>query len=241
MTRAAIRPAWIALLAAWLLWSDVGAGARQATPPPTSALGDAVACAVAPMPPERRRVLLEVGLAARATPIVPPSGATAVPGTATPLPGEPADPETVAAITAAARDFTACSNAGDLPATLALMTDETAALYLAALALIPDGDDGATPDPVSLTPIDLDATLATVAILRPRDEVGLASVVEVRGARLLPDGRVRATVVWTSPQTAPATYDGMVDFCLEGGRYLWHVAPPRRCDGAAPTLATPDR
>src|SRR4051812_32130925 len=37
--------------------------------------------------------------------------------------GEPADPETVAAVTAAAREFAGCLNATDFPRWLALMTD----------------------------------------------------------------------------------------------------------------------
>jgi hypothetical protein len=84
----------------------------------------------------------------------------------------------------------------------------------------------------------VDAALARIAILRPRRGDAREALIEVRDARLLPDGRIRATVVWMSGSTAPQTYEGRADFCLEDGRYLWHVGPPRRCGVAVP--ATPE-
>ena len=233
--RAPISALPVVLLAA--LFVVPGASAGQATSEAAWDPVDPAECVVEPMPPEEQRRLLEAGLATEmaraATPAPESPAATPPPGE-----GEPVDAVTLAAITASARLFTACGNAGDLPAWLALMTDETAAIYLTNVAVHPPGSGGTPVDPASLRPADLDAALARIAVARPGRGDTLSALVEVRDARLLPDGRIRATVVWISGLTAPETYEGRADFCLEDGRFLWHIAPPRRCGGIVP--ATPE-
>lgn len=97
------------------------------------------------------------------------------------LPGTPADPATVEAITAVAREFTACLNAGDYRRLAALMTDDAFSGWL-----LEDGIADAD---------EVIARLLTTPTPPPANE---QIAVDVRGVRLLPDGRVGAVVDWCS-------------------------------------------
>lgn len=93
------------------------------------------------------------------------------------LPGAPADPRTVAAIQAVAWQYTACLNAGDYRRVAALTTDASFRDWL-----LTDG-----PDVIA-------RLLATPVALPPDSQAPL----DVRGVRLLPDGRIGAVVDWCS-------------------------------------------
>ena len=95
--------------------------------------------------------------------------------------GEPADPETVAAVTAAAREFAGCSNAADLPRWLALMTDR-------AIPEVVEPDGVAALFEATGTPFPVEIPEAEIATVRVSD------------VRVLPDGRVGAVVVWRVTQ-----------------------------------------
>lgn len=213
----------LSLLVALLLAQAAGAEARQATPVVILASLDPEACDVEPRTEEELRALLDVGLAAEETATAAPAASPIPPEK---VPGELVDAETLAAVTAAAAAFQACSNAGDLPRLLALMTDELAAAYLADLAPFLAGEERTTSTPIGLDPADRDRVVADLPGSRPRPPRQRAALVELRDARVVASGCVRATVVWISGITAPETYDGVVDFCLVGGRYRWHVGPP---------------
>ncbi len=91
--------------------------------------------------------------------------------------GEPADPGTVAAVTAVAREFAGCLNAGDFPRWLALLTDRA----------LPEVVE---PDGVAAL---FEATRTRVPVEIPESAI---VTVRVADGRVLPDGRVGAVVVW---------------------------------------------
>ena len=91
--------------------------------------------------------------------------------------GEPADLETGAAVTAAAREFAGCINAADLPRWLALLTDRA----------LPEVVE---PDGVAAL---FEVTGTRVPVEIPESEI---ATVRVSDVRVLPDGRVGAVVVW---------------------------------------------
>jgi hypothetical protein len=104
--------------------------------------------------------------------------------------GEPADLETVAQITAAAREFAACLNATDWPRSLALMTGRS----------IAGADD----------PGDISSLFASAGTPVPSTGDGPSEIawVRVSDVRVLDDGRVGAVVVWgvtnnPSPKPSP--------------------------------------
>lgn len=134
------------------------------------------ACAVEPGTAE---AIPTVGAAATPTP--ESIGGTAAGGDRDDLPaalpqGDPADPETVVAITAAALEFAGCLNTNDPTRWLALTTDRLAAQIVRSA-----GGDGP----------DFAAALGSENI--PRTEI---TTVRVRDLRVLADGRVGAVVVW---------------------------------------------
>lgn len=104
-------------------------------------------------------------------------GAAAVEGTLdefVPPAGEPADPATVAAVTATAVEIVACFNAGDLPRAFALYTDTMIESFAAGEPLPQEEFDAMAASPVAA----LDEQRSTV--------------LAVRDVVLLPDGRVGA-------------------------------------------------
>ncbi len=122
--------------------------------------------------------------------------------------GEPADQETVAQITAAARELAGCRNAGDGPRLAALMTDE---------AVTRDGGPGGsllaaagTPEPGG------GETSREISWVRVRE----------RDVQVLPDGRVRADVVWgvtNTPQGKPVPETTSQIYERVGDRWLLDV------------------
>jgi hypothetical protein len=97
--------------------------------------------------------------------------------------GEAADPETVAAVTAVAREFAGCLNAADFPRWLALMTDR-------ALPEVVEPDGATALFEATGTPVPIEISESEIATVRVSD------------VRVLPDGRVGAVVIWRVRQYA---------------------------------------
>jgi hypothetical protein len=177
------------VVALLMLLAGGGMGAAQEASPaalptlPTTP--DPGLCTVAPRP------VAEVE-AALATP--PPPAPTGF----APPPGRPADPATVAAVTATLVELFACENGGDVPRAAALYTPagfrEDYGHGQIALTLILARDE----------PVPIPA-------------YAWASVLAVREVAALADGRVGAVVEVEFPE-GPAT--DYVFFAAEGGRYL---------------------
>ncbi len=111
---------------------SAGAGAYQATPVASPAALEIGACTTAPRSIDQMRNLITAGL----PPVVALfAGTPAASDDATPLPmpsaAEPADEEPVEAVKETIFQFVACNNAGNLPAAVALLTDQAAGSYLA--------------------------------------------------------------------------------------------------------------
>lgn len=87
--------------------------------------------------------------------------------------GAPADATVVAAVTAVERELLACLGAGEFPRAFALLTEESAARWVAA------------------------GSVGALALGLPENAV--VALRAVRDARLLPDGRVGAVVEWDLP------------------------------------------
>jgi hypothetical protein len=119
-------------------------------------------------------------------------------------PGEPADPETVAQITAVARELAGCLNAADEPRLAALLTD-------AAVAAGVGRDD--------FTPM-LVAGMSEAGGSEARWEIAW---VRVRDVKVLPDGRVRAAVGWgvtDDPELKPIAETNVHVYARAGDRWL---------------------
>jgi hypothetical protein len=118
--------------------------------------------------------------------------------------GDPADPETVAAVTAAAREFAGCLNAGDLPRWLALMTDR----------LLPE----------AVASFGMAALFETTGTPVPGENPELKIVtMRVADVRVLPDSRVGAVVVWKvrqAPGEKPAPEANFHIFQRVGDHWL---------------------
>lgn len=217
----------VGLVAVMCSAAGVRAGQERATPEVVAASLDPAACVVAPRTAAEMRGLLDIGLAGWEERV----GGTTAAGAASPVapasvPGEAVDGATLAAVTEAAAGYQACSNAGDLPRMLATMTDELAAVYLADFAVFRAEQGGGSGGPTAIGPAERDRMVEELAVVRPRRPDSRVALVGLRDARVVESGCVRASVVWTSTQTAPETFDGVVDFCRVGGRYRWHVGSP---------------
>lgn len=115
----------------------------------------------------------------------------------------PATRETVAAIADTVREETACLNAGDVLRRLALYTHDGIARYAVRY--------GPFPGTASST---LQSTPAPAPLEQP------VALLDVRDARVLADGRVRATVVRDAPADPRADEPVVVVFVERGDRWL---------------------
>lgn len=125
--------------------------------------------------------------------------------------GTPADAATAAAITATARELIACNNAGDFGRVFAFYTDE----------FIRRAFGG---DPTAKEQVP--ALLATPAAPLPPE--ARTTLLDVRGVRVLADGRVGAVIEDRNPQRTAAFFailvragdrwlvDGQIDIVPEG-------------------------
>lgn len=148
---------------------------------------------------------------------------TAAAATATPslaavgtLAGAPADPATIAAVTATYRELAACLNAGDYRRIFALYTDA----YVTRL--------------LRRTGLDLAQFQATPDPNRPQT----TAFVSVQDVRVLPDGRVAARVETFDPRAGRVVVDALL--IREGDRYLINQedAVPPSATGTPPAGAT---
>ena len=161
--------------------------------------GTATADFVTPDPAECRIAprSIESIASALATPIA------GTPATANPsgevATGQPADAETVAAVTALAREATACGNAGDYRRVFALYTDNGLRVFAT--------DRGMTVE-------QLAGALAATPV--PLPEASWQGV-RVRDVRIQSDGRVTAFIDFRSPQGVGSVFVALVH---QGDRYL---------------------
>ena len=188
---------------------DATAQGLPATPDPAE-------CMVTPRSLEELR-----GLAAISA--TPPAATIAARATA-PLVGRPADPATVAAVSATVREYYACVNAGDVLALLALHSDDLVQRQFAEL-------------PPNLLRTTLDFLATPTPMVPPQIRIALVGVREVQ---ILADGRVGAVVEVTLP---PAFGGGRRQdyglFVDEGGRYRIDGGTIGVLDGDPPGTATP--
>ncbi|MCD6031809.1 MAG: hypothetical protein K0S78_3991, partial [Thermomicrobiales bacterium] len=113
--------------------------------------------------------------------------------------GQPANAETVSAVTALAREATACGNAGDYRRVFALYTDNGLRVFAA--------DRGMTAE-------QLAGALAATPV--PLPEASWQGV-RVRDVRIQSDGRVTAFIDFRSPQGVGSVFVALVH---QGDRYL---------------------
>lgn len=194
-------------------------------PRPVAFFADAVRRAVASPPP---------------APTFPPGGGTTNP---TPIAvseegSHPADPETVAAVTATARERIACINAGDLARFFALYTEQSARSAVALLLSSPVTRGLAEGTPAAVLEAGLVPDFAAFVTGSPvpfRDDER-ADLVAVANVRVLPDGRVVADTVSVGLfEDDRRELRGRVLFAEEGGRFriVGDVVPPANGTAAA--------
>lgn len=235
-------PSWSALVAAAMsatLLFTAGTTAQQATPAPPPRPVALSECTVEPRTPEELRALTARGISERLARAAASPTAEATPGRTEheDMAGEPADQQIAAAIEESARELLACLNGGNQLAILALRTDDSAARSLGAVAIftgyVAAGGTGTPPPDATPAPDAVDAFLARLAVpvLRPAAEQ--QALVEVRDVVVLPDGRVRATVV-TASEAEPEPDPQTLYFREVNGRYLQDVA-----GSTAAAVATP--
>jgi hypothetical protein len=169
-------------------WLAVGSAAAQEA---TSVVGQPAACRVAPRPPEELAAIV-----AAASPVAEFRSVDV----AADLPrGEPADAETAAAITDAAREFAGCLNAADYPRVLALMSEQSIGSVVEQWGGLADL---------------LAETGTPSADVRGRQVI---KRVIVSWVRVLPDGRVGAVVEWKGKNVGEANFE---IFVWDGERWL---------------------
>lgn len=162
----------------------------------TPASVDPTECRVAPRPAEDYAALAEAPPGVHLSVML----GTPIPSPTPPAGGVSADPVVVAAVTATARELTACVNAGVMGRMAALYTDR------AFLWLFRGGYEELSPEDIA----QYVAAMGTVTPLPPERYEGIISVEDVQ---LLPNGLVTAVVQGFEGEAL--TY-----FAEEDGRYL---------------------
>lgn len=173
--------------------------AQVGTPTPDFVTPDLGECRIAPR-------TIESIAAALATPVAVPSTMATPAGEVTA--GQPADAETVAAVTALVREATACGNAGDYRRVFALYTDNGLRVFAA--------DRGMAVE-------QLAGFLAATPVPLPEESWQAA---RVRDVHIQPDGSVTAFVDFRSPEGIGTVF---VALDHQGDRYLVDsevVVPP---------------
>lgn len=148
-----------------------GAGAQEGTPAASLDVPSAAECTVEPRAEDELRALFRE---AAATPILDSPETSPTP--AVPPPGDPADAQTVAEISATWRQFVACITAGDQARMFALFSDD-----MVRRQFVVDIAFGVTEEA-------LFAFLSATPVPIPPDHS--APVLPFTDARVLPDGRV---------------------------------------------------
>ena len=163
---------------------------------------------------------------AGATPVPGTPGANmeetaATPGAVTLPAGEPADEETVAAVTASLREALACLNTGN---------------FLTAFAFFSDDFQRRDLQELPITEADVAFLEATPEALPAELH---ASLLAVREARALEDGRVGALVETIFPEEGPEPQVDFIIFVQEEGRWLIDEIIEDLEAQYPPTVATP--
>jgi hypothetical protein len=179
--------------------------AQQATPTSDKDVPAAEECLVTPRTANQVASALGTPAVVEATPLAPSvaSEAALPQGTAT-------DAATTEAVAKTAREFLACVNAGDNFRSLALVSDTFLRRQLGGA--IP------TSDQLAALRSQLEGAAAASPVPLARDKQG--ALVEVRDARMLPDGRVGAVVVVDSAVGAPSQESALFLFSKGGTRWL---------------------
>jgi hypothetical protein len=164
--------------------------AQVGTPTPDFVIPDPAECRISPRSIDSITAALAKPVAGTPT-VAKPGGDVAT--------GQPADNETMAAVTALAREATACGNAGDYRRVFALYTDNGLRVFAA--------DRGMTAE-------QLAGALAATPV--PLPEASWQGV-RVRDVRIQSDGRVTAFIDFRSPQGIGTVFVGLVQ---QGDRYL---------------------
>ena len=176
-------PAIVVFVALAALMPVVGT-AQQATPPPGASAPGPEECRVAPLSPEAMLSVLATPAAepgSEATDVPAPGGQRTVASEDEFPTGEPADAATAEAVTAVENEVVACLNARDVFRLFSLMSDDLVRGLSAELGLETRSTE------------DLATAAATVPT--PVPEGAREVVLEIRDARVLPDGRVGVVVV----------------------------------------------
>lgn len=142
---------------------------------PTPDAPPAELCTTAPLAFDDLNVIIEAGAA---TPVAGPTPSQAGRDGVVPA-GTPAPPDVEDGIRAVVREYVACQNAGELLRAYALYTDD----YLARL-FIRQG-------------VWARAAYDGLATPMPNDDREPTAILDIRAVRVLPDGRVGATVTIT--------------------------------------------
>jgi hypothetical protein len=157
--------------------------AQDGTPTVDFGTPDPAECQIAPRSIESIAAALGTPVAGTSTRVTPESDGTV---------GQPADAETVAAVTALARQATACGNAGDYRRVFALYTDNGLRVFAA--------DRGMTAE-------QLAGALAATPVPLPEEAW---QGVRVRDVRIQSDGRVTAFIDFRSPQGIGSVFVALV-------------------------------
>jgi hypothetical protein len=163
-------PAIVVALGLLLVAGAPGAGAQEGTPTADLDVPSAAECTVEPRPEDELRALFRE---AAATPVLDSPDASPTP--AVPPPGDPADEQTVAEVSAAWREFIACINAGDQARMFAVYSDD-----MVRRQFVVDIAFGVTEDAL----FDF---LAATPVPLPEQSVPVVPFTDVR---VLADGRV---------------------------------------------------
>jgi len=205
-------PLVLAALLAVIAAVSLRVGAQEATPAATP-IGGPVTPAPEECVVEPRTLVSFQGLATPAADPATPAptiGADGLPA------GTPADPTTIAAITATTRELIACINAGEVLRGLALYSDPfLRTQYRENVVSQASFDAAATP--------------------RPRGPETWVSIASIRDARVLPDGRVGAIVTVVEPTGTRGEDPGFLLFVRIGDRWFLDGAINQVPGEATPT------
>ena len=182
-------------IAAWLAAVAAPMAAQDATPAAFPVAPDPAECRVDPRPIEEVVATVATPTAAPATPAVAPTPFV-------PPAGEPADPETAAAVTATLRELFACTNAGALLRVYALFTDDFLRVFFAG------------------TPLTEEVAAFLAATPVPLPEAEQRVIVRFGEVRLLPVGRAGLVVVLDEPDDPRTEEPDYVFLEQVGGRWL---------------------
>ncbi|MGH2557610.1 MAG: hypothetical protein ACRDJH_00990 [Thermomicrobiales bacterium] len=178
--------------------------AQDATPPARPMTPAPAACTVAPHPIAFFEQFVGTPTAAQAAAQAAPI-ADATPAAAFRMPpGEPADQETVAAVTAIAIELTGCVNAGDFPRLFALYTDDYFRRGIEDLG-----------------PLTAEDVAFFAAPPQAKPEQNRAAILAVLDVRVLAEGRVAGLFDTYDPLEAPPGPARFYwEFVEQDGRWL---------------------